>query len=57
MPSHASECRNPAQTPPDHDRKPLPSRQEGAGDLVRLARPLDFAEAMRRVEAEVYNGE
>jgi hypothetical protein len=57
MPSHASERRDPAQMPPDHDRKPLPPRQEAAADPVRLARPLDFAEAMRRVEAEVYDGE
>jgi hypothetical protein len=41
----------------DREEKPLPPRRDAGLDTRRSTPPLDFAEAMRRVEAEVYNRE
>ena len=55
MSSHASDRRDLVEASAGREQT-LP-RQDASADVVRTARPLDFAEAMRRVEAEVYNEE
>ena len=53
MSNHASERRETVQAGAGRDQT-LP-HQDASAEFARPARPLDFAEAMRRVEAEVYN--
>ena len=53
MSSHPSDRRDPVQAGAGCEQ--TPPRQDAAAETTRTARPLDFAEAMRRVEAEVYN--
>ena len=55
MSSHASDRRDLVE--PGAGREQTSPRQNACADVARPARPLDFAEAMRRVEAEVYNEE